>query len=135
MHPRLLILALAAALALPVHAASAHPKLVSSTPAANASVPTAPTSISVTFNEKITVALSKLTLSDAAAHDVGLDSVTSPAGDGKTLVVKIKAKLIPGRYTVKWQAAGGDGHPMKGEFTFVVAASGSDDFGDSAPRR
>lgn len=135
LRSRVLMLLLSAGLSAPVHSALAHPKLVSSAPAANATVATAPTSISATFNEQITVALSKLTLFNAAAHAVALDSVTSPAGDGKTLVAKTKAKLAPGRYTVKWQAAGGDGHPMKGEFTFVVAAAHSGSPGDRATSR
>ncbi len=126
MRARLLTIAFTVAIALPVHAAWAHPKLVSSTPAANSSVPTAPTVISATFNEPITLALSKLVVFDAAAHAVALDPVTSPVGDSKTLTAKPLTKLAPGRYTVKWQAAGGDGHPMKGEFTFVVTAPGSD---------
>lgn len=132
MRSRLLAIAFTAALALPVHAASAHPKLVSSTPAANASVAAAPTAISATFNEPITLALSKLAVFDAAARAVALDAVTSPVGDSKTLTAKTLSKLAPGRYTVKWQAAGGDGHPMKGEFTFVVAEPGS---GNSAAGR
>ena len=135
MRSRLLTLVFSAALALPVHAASAHPKLVRSTPAANATVASAPTSISATFNEQITPALSKLTLFDAAARVVHLDSLTAAAGDNKTLVAKTTAKLAPGRYTVRWQAAGGDGHPMKGEFTFVVATPGSDSQATSAAGR
>ncbi len=135
MRSRLLTWVFTAALALPVHAASAHPKLVRSTPAANATVASAPTSISATFNEQITLALSKLTLFDAAARAVHLDSLTAAAGDDKTLVARTTAKLAPGRYTVKWQAAGGDGHPMKGEFTFVVATSGSDIQGTGAAGR
>lgn len=124
-----------AALALPLSAASAHPKLVSSTPTANASVPTSPTQISATFNEPITLALSKLSLFDASARSVVLDSLSSPTSDGKTLVTKVMGKLAPGRYTVKWQAAGGDGHPMKGEFTFVVAEPGSRSPDNSAMAR
>lgn len=132
MRSRLLTFVLTATLALPVHAASAHPKLVSSTPTANATVASSPTSIAATFNEQITLGLSKLALFDANAHAVVLDSLTSPAGDRKTLVAKTTTKLAPGRYTVKWQAAGGDGHPMKGEFTFVVAAPGTGSQGNSA---
>ncbi len=135
MRSRLLLLVLTGALALPVHAASAHPKLVRSTPAANVTVASAPTSITATFNEQITLALSKLTLFDAAARAVPLDSLTAAIGDSKTLVAKTTAKLAPGRYTVKWQAAGGDGHPMKGEFTFVVATPGADHQGASAAGR
>ena len=125
MRPKLLMLTVIAALAPPLHAASAHPKLVSSTPPANGTVAMAPALISATFNEPLTLALSKLTLFDASARAVPLDSLTAAAADSKTLVAKTTTKLAVGRYTVKWQAAGADGHPMKGEFTFVVAEPGA----------
>lgn len=109
------------ALALPATALVMHPKLVSSSPAANTTVATSPASVTATFNEKITVGLSRLTLWDAASRAVALDSFTTAADDNKTLTAKVPTPLVPGRYTVRWQAAGGDGHPMKGEFTFGVA--------------
>jgi len=110
----------ALALVLPAQQASAHPRLIKSTPIADAHVAAAPTEISVTFNEKVTVALSKLFLVDAAQKPVALDSVHSAATEGTTLSAKTTGKLAAGRYTVKWMAAGSDGHPMRGEFSFVV---------------
>lgn len=110
----------ALALVLPAQQASAHPRLIKSTPIADAHVAAAPTEISVAFNEKVTVALSKLSLVDAAQKPVALDSVHSAATEGTTLSAKTTGKLAAGRYTVKWMAAGSDGHPMRGEFSFVV---------------
>ena len=106
----------------PASAAFAHPKLVSASPTANSTVPQAPAMISATFNEALTPALSKLTLVDAAQRAIPLDSVRAADGDPKTITARVPATLKPGRYTVKWQAAGADGHPMRGEFTFLIAS-------------
>ena len=114
------------ALAAPVRKAAAHPRLVNSTPTANAHVAVAPVEISVTFNENVTLALSKLTLLNATRQPVALDSLRSgsdSSGGSKTFMARTIGKLAAGRYTVKWQAAGSDGHPMRGEFSFVVDAS------------
>lgn len=113
--------ALILAIALPVRAAWAHPKLLSSTPSTGSSVAVSPPVITATFNEAITLGLSKLALHDAEGRAVALDSISFANGDRKTLAARPVATLSPGRYTVTWQAAGSDGHPMKGEFAFVVA--------------
>ncbi len=114
------LISLLCALAFP-QALLAHPKLLKSTPAASATVSAAPTHLSATFNEKVTPALSKLVLLGAAADTIPLEAVGLASGDNKTLSAKISRALAPGRYVVKWQAAGADGHPVRGEFSFVVA--------------
>ena len=72
-------LSLSLALLSPVRRAEAHPRLVSSTPIANGHVAAAPAEIAVTFNENITVALSKLTMLNASQQPVALDSLLSLA--------------------------------------------------------
>lgn len=116
------VMLFAAAMLAPISRASAHPKLLSATPSVNGRVASAPTLLSLTFNETITSALSAVTVVDAAQHAVTLDKVQSDAKDPATLVAKVTGAMPPGRYTVRWQAAGKDGHPMKGEFTFIVDA-------------
>lgn len=118
---------------LPLHAAFAHPRLLHAVPAADSRVPTAPRELTLTFNESVTAALSRLTLLDAARQPVALDAPQSPPNDGKTLSAHIRGALAAGRYTVKWQAAGADGHPMRGEYTFVVEASGTGGTADAPP--
>lgn len=113
-------LALAALLALPLHDAAAHPRLLKATPAADSRSSVAPTEIVLTFNEPLTLALSRITLTDATQRPIALDSLRNGHDDPKTLLAKVTGVLAPGRYTVKWQAAGADGHPMRGELTFVV---------------
>lgn len=108
------------ALALPVHTASAHPRLLRAAPAAESHVTRAPREIALSFNEAVSVALSRLTLLDAAKRAVKLDSLRPAPRDAKTLTAKVLGALRPGRYSVKWQAGGADGHPMRGEYTFVV---------------
>lgn len=116
-------LLLSLAIIAPARKAVAHPRLVSASPAANGHLAVAPVEISVTFNENLTLALSKLTLLNATRQPVALDSLRSGSGgDSKTFLARTIGTLAAGRYTVKWQAAGSDGHPMRGEFSFVVDA-------------
>jgi methionine-rich copper-binding protein CopC len=111
---------LVAALLLPLRTAEAHPRLVSAIPAATSKVETAPRELSLTFNEGISVALSRITLVAADGTTIALDSLRASADDPKTLVVRVKGAVAVGRYTVKWQVAGADSHPVRGEFAFEV---------------
>lgn len=109
-------------LALPVRQAVAHPRLLKSDPAADARV-AAPHAVALTFNEKLSPALSRVTLQDAKGAPVPLEALKAASGDPKTLVAAIAGRLAPGAYVVKWQAAGDDGHPVRGQFGFEVIAS------------
>jgi methionine-rich copper-binding protein CopC len=110
------------ALGLPIRTASAHPRLLRAVPAPESRMTVAPREIALTFHEGVSVGLSRITLLDAAQHVVTLDSLRAAPGDTKTLTAKIVSALRPGRYTVKWQAGGADGHPVRGEYSFVVEA-------------
>ena len=118
-HARL-ILALTALFVLSPRDAAAHPRLLKAAPAADSRAAVAPKEIVLTFNEPLTLALSRITLLDAKQQVIALDSLRAGPDDSNTLRVKVTGNLAPGRYTVKWQAAGADGHPMRGELTFVV---------------
>lgn len=100
-----------------------HPRLVSAAPAVNSTVTAAPTAVRLTFQEALEPAMSRITLVDAARRAVALNAVAAEAADPKTLVATFKAQVGPGRYTVTWQAAGADGHPMRGSYAFTVAAA------------
>ena len=116
---RVLALILTVALALPLRAASAHPRLLKATPAAESRSAEAPRQIALTFNESLDLALTRVTvLRDGAS--LRPDSLHLANGDDKTVVASLGAALAPGRYTVRWQVTGDDGHPVRGEFTFVV---------------
>ena len=105
----------------------AHTKLVSSTPAANATVPAANArSINLTFNEKVIASTVKAELvmtgmPGMANHAPMKIPTTSMMGKGgKSMMLMVKRALVPGTYKVKWSAAGADTHRMGSEFSFTV---------------
>ncbi|MBA3852967.1 MAG: hypothetical protein C0503_01050 [Gemmatimonas sp.] len=120
-HAVTLLLAISA-LALPLRAASAHPRLLKATPAADSRAAEAPREIRLTFNEAVDVALTRVTLLRGDTP-VRLDSLRLAVGDDHTVIAPIGLALTPGRYTLRWQVSGDDGHPVRGEFSFEVLAA------------
>ncbi len=115
----------ALALLLAPTAASAHAKLVGSTPAANATVSKV-TSVGLRFNEKVMSQFAGATVTmtgmpGMANHAPMKIAVTPMMGkDGKSMTLSLKRALVPGSYKVKWAAAGADTHRMGSEFSFTV---------------
>lgn len=97
--------------------AEAHARLLSSNPAAGATV-AAPRSIALTFSERSVPAFSGLELVNA--QGVRTDVRTSTSQDGKVLTGALARPLSAGAYTVNWRIASGDGHRMTGSFSFTV---------------
>lgn len=106
--------------------ALAHPKLVSSSPAANATV-AKPARITLIFSEKLLPPMSGAQLVVTAMPGManhlpmaitGLK--TSVAGGGKTLIVQPPRPLAAGTYQLKWHAVAGDTHRIAGTFSFTV---------------
>jgi methionine-rich copper-binding protein CopC len=112
-------IAVALALAVPVSAASAHPRLLKSTPAADSRSAESPRQVTLTFNESLDLALTRVTLLHGETP-LKLDSLRLATGDDKTVIVSLVGALAPGRYTVRWQVTGDDGHPVRGTFSFEV---------------
>lgn len=106
--------------------AQAHTKVVTSSPAANASV--APTNtIRITFNEKAVPTFSGADVvmtgmpgmaNHAPMKITGLKTAWSP--DGKTVTMTAGRPFPKGSYQVAWHAAGADTHRMQGNFNFMV---------------
>lgn len=114
----------ALSLAAPLSAAHAHPRLMKSTPAADSRSAEAPLAIALTFNESLDLALTRVTILRGETQ-VSPDSLHLAVGDDKTIVAALGSALAPGRYTVRWQVTGGDGHPVRGQFSFEVLAPGA----------
>jgi methionine-rich copper-binding protein CopC len=115
------LVSLAAAMAVTLAApAIAHTRLVASSPAANATLRTGPTTITLTFNERLVAAFSKFELT-MPAHDMKVPVRTALSSDGKRLVGTLERPLTKGSYRVAWTAAGADGHRMTGEVAFTVS--------------
>lgn len=118
MRIRSLVAMGAAALMAASSPAFAHTHLVRSTPDANAAV-AAPKTITLTFNEKLTPAFSKFEIS-MVGHDMKVPVTTQFSDDGKTMTGTPQGRFMKGSYTIKWVAAGADGHRMEGEIPFKV---------------
>jgi copper resistance protein C len=117
---------LAAPLAAPT-AAFAHAKVVASTPAQGATVK-APRAVTLTFSEALlppTAAASIVmtAMPGMANHgEMVIRNFTIAWSDGnKTMTLSLKQPLRAGSYDVRWQAAGADGHRMKGAVSFTVS--------------
>lgn len=106
--------------------AQAHTRLVSSSPAANATV-SKPGRIVLTFNERVVtrftgVDLTMTSMPGMATHQPMVMSgfTSAMSADGKTLTLTMRHALMAGTYQVKWHAVGDDTHRMEGTYTFTV---------------
>jgi copper resistance protein C len=119
-----LVLILVAVLFAPSGRALAHADYVSSNPAADSQLRSAPATVSVVFSEELT-GDSKISVVDAsgAAVDRGDGKVDTSDPERKTMVVSLKAGLGDGVYTVQWSAASVDGHSEPGSFNFAVGGA------------
>lgn len=117
LHSAFAAAALVAAITAPAPAALAHARLVSSTPTADASVPT-PAVISLTFSDRMVPAFSTFEVANRTGGAIPLRITVS--GDGKTISGRPARPLPAGTYTVDWRIASRDGHRMTGAFNFTV---------------
>lgn len=115
--------------------ALAHPRLVSSIPAAQAAVQSA-RQITLRFTERLMPQLTGLEIAPAgmagmagmshADHAAHMSMAPLPAirtafsSDGKTLVATFASALPRGNYTVTWHAVAADTHRVQGQFAFTV---------------
>jgi len=97
--------------------ASAHDQLLSSDPKDGATLDEHPTSIALTFSSApldtgIEVALAGPDGVAARGYDIQVDD--------KVVTARLDEGLPPGKYQVAWHVVSSDGHPIDGEFTYLV---------------
>lgn len=102
--------------------ASAHDQLISSTPAADERLTTAPEDITMTFSGELLVLDESLTgavvlVVDASGEDWVAGDVTVA---GRTVTASLAPGLPTGGYQVRWQVVSEDGHPIAGVIPFTV---------------
>lgn len=102
-------------------AAFAHGGLKSSLPASGATVHSAPKEIRLVFTEAVELAFTRVELRGPQGA-VRLASPSFAGSDRLTIFASIDAPLVAGNYTVTWQIAGADGHPVRGTYKFTIAA-------------
>ena len=118
MTQRLLAASALAALALMSLAgpASAHARLVSTTPPGGATVDEAPERVRLNFSERIEANFAGIQVFDVDRERVDAGDARVE-GDNVSLALQPLTK--PGRYTVVFRIISGDGHPVKSQFTFT----------------
>ena len=111
--------------------ALAHTTLERSRPAKDAHLAEAPRELRLTFSGPIELVFTRLRL-------LGPDSVEVALGElrldsARTVVASIRGPLSAGTYTVVWQIAAADGHPIRGRYSFTIAPGAAGlTMGDSA---
>jgi copper transport protein len=102
--------------------AVAHTGLRRSEPAKGSRLTAAPARISLWFTARPQLPFSRIRLTGPTG-EVQLDALVADTASG--FHADILGAVGPGQYTVHWQTASADGHPIRGEFTFVIAAAGA----------
>ena len=100
--------------------ARAHGALKTSVPKAGASLDTVPTELRLLFNERVELRLAKVVLLGPDGASVPIPPLRFGDASKELLVTGPVSKLAAGRYEVRWQVAGADGHPTRGSFTFAI---------------
>jgi len=111
----------AAAVLVPALPAAAHDELVSTDPAAGATLEALPSQITFTYSADILTdpGATVIEVSDASGASLA-DGAPTVSG---TEVTQALAGAASGTVTVKWRVVSSDGHPIDGDFAFTVPAS------------
>jgi copper transport protein len=101
--------------------ASAHGQLKSALPAAGSHLVAVPRSLRLDFTEVPELEFSTVRLIGPGRLEVALGPMGYAPDSHRALFIPIMSALSAGTYTVLWQMAGDDGHPMRGQFDFTIA--------------
>jgi methionine-rich copper-binding protein CopC len=106
-----------------VQPAMAHSVLVSSDPAKDSSIASAPPAVTLVFNEPLDRGFTELAVlgPDGTSHWEG----GPPAITGEKLSAPLRALGAAGVYTVKYRVVSADGHPVSGSVPFTLITAGS----------
>jgi methionine-rich copper-binding protein CopC len=99
--------------------AFAHPRVVSATPAVGGTAKTAPSEVTIRFNEKLEPAFSSVVIRDSAGKQVDKGDAQVDKADHRIMRVSVPT-LTPGVYKVEWRAVTADTHKVEGDFTFRI---------------
>jgi len=116
------ILATSAVLALGLMSqqALAHAHLKTETPAADTTLKSAPTELTLGFSEGIEPNFSKVALSGPDNKAIETGKLALAANDKTQAIVPLNAPLKAGKYTVSWHVVSVDGHKTEGQYSFTV---------------
>ena len=113
----LVLLAGAALLLVGAGPASAHATVVTSSPSDGARLETAPTEVTLEFDEGVSLGAgyARVLGADGEQVDTGGASVTDDV-----LTIPLRGDLPDASYVVTWRVVSADSHPVSGAYAFVV---------------
>lgn len=101
--------------------ASAHASLTNSTPSANAELAQSPSSVVLTFNERLEEGVFYIKVFDSKQKQV--TSNKAKLNETHTAVELELPRLETGNYIVTYHVISADGHPIEGTYLFAVGQS------------
>ena len=102
----------------------AHAVLLSSDPAQDAVVSSAPSQVRMQFSEDLSPALSTAAVVNAANHRVDRNDAHISPDNSREMAISLKPDLPSDVYVVVWQTqSADDGHVLRGSFLFKVTAT------------
>ena len=118
----LAVLVLAGGLvALAASPASAHAEILSTSPSPGQVLTGAPSAITLSFNEPVSVSLGGVRVYNTREERVDAGGVDQT---GNTVRLPLP-KLGLGSYVVTWRVTSADSHPVEGAFTFQIGTAGN----------
>lgn len=96
-----------------------HVRLEKSTPADKDTITASPDSLRLWFSEAVELKLTRVRVT-AGSRAVKTGSAVRGSGETDPVAFGVLEPLTPGAYSVAWQTASRDGHPVNGKFGFVV---------------
>ena len=105
--------------------APAHALLAATTPERGAALDAAPRAVVLRFSEPVEIAFGAVRVYDARGAQVQEGDAVHPAGDDRSVAVRLRGGLPDGGYTATYRVVSADSHPVSGGFVFGVGAGGA----------
>lgn len=115
----------AAVVAAPVEAEGDHPRhlrLEATSPAADTVITEPPAEIRLWFSEPPRMRGTAVRLADAGGKLVPTSEAAPDEDDPSQVLIRPRAPLPPGEYTVHWRVIARDGHAQNGTFGFELGS-------------
>jgi len=103
----------------------AHARLVNSSPRAGERLASPPRVIQLMFSEILMAGVSRFIVTGPLGDTIRLAAAVPDSMGSHTIAARPLDYLAAGVYQVHWVAAGRDGHPMRGGYSFTIAESSS----------
>jgi copper transport protein len=102
-------------------AASAHATIVATDPVDGSRLATAPTSVTITFDESVGLGSGGyLRVVDESGRRVDTGAATHPGGDGSKITATLRPGIGDSTYTASFRIISADSHPVAGALRFIV---------------